>query len=49
VPAGVKLALVLTRIMHHSGGFCPSARRTRAAGRSDRTDMPQLAVQRVWG
>jgi len=42
-------ALHLARIMHHEDHFCTSARRTRAAGRPDRTDVPQLTAQRVWG
>ncbi len=41
--------LPLARIMHHGTHFCTSARRTRAAGRSARTGLPQLTVQRVWG
>jgi len=40
---------ILARIMHHSAHFCTSARRTRAAVRSDRTGVPLLAMQRVWG
>ena len=39
----------LARIMHHAAHFCTSARRTRAAGRSARTGLLPLAVQRVWG
>jgi hypothetical protein len=41
--------ILLARIMHHEDHFCTSARRTRAAGRPDRTDVPQLTAQRVWG
>jgi hypothetical protein len=37
----------LTRIMHHLTPFFTPERRTRAAGRSDRTGVPQLALPRV--
>jgi adenine-specific DNA-methyltransferase len=39
----------LTRIMHHSAPFCTPARQASTVGRSDRTGVSLLTVQRVWG